>query len=268
MERTPKQIWNDLRRQEVSGGEWENKGLEKFEKLRLLVDEMIEALYENGSGIDSFFQAVGQGVVDAQRGLDEQTLDYLADNPVVPTTFRIPKTTAEIHFSAKQRTSGSLLARVFSRTEEQEQMTRHSVQFEVVAVPPPPELLQELNTWLAGFVVTNLAIRRLVRDGLVRFASDATPDSKKERADRLVTLFNRTIVLQGGGSFGLLLLFEDGNDEKWKIDGLSIDPTAPADATFWLAQPLVAVAGGMAKHLAPFLTVQQSRLDLLDPRAS
>ena len=60
----------------------------KLNGLRRLKDVLtqVEALAPAASqtSIDSFFRAVGRGMLEAQRDLDEQTSEYLASQPPLP----------------------------------------------------------------------------------------------------------------------------------------------------------------------------------------
>ncbi|MCP4693737.1 MAG: hypothetical protein GY859_37230, partial [Desulfobacterales bacterium] len=114
-------------------------------------------------GIDAFFKNVGEGLVQAQKSMDSRTVEYLATDPAIPSVFRIPKVNAELSFSLKQGTSGGFLAQLLSGGEDEKTMA-HKVNFDIVSVPPPPEVVQQLGvSWLGSFVVTDLITRRRLK---------------------------------------------------------------------------------------------------------
>ena len=91
-----------------------------------------------------FFQQVADGVVKAQRSLDTVSAGYLADarrQPhVLPSVFRIPKVSAEAKFALESTDGKTVNLVFFKKTEEATTRHQQTVQFDVMAVPPPPEL--------------------------------------------------------------------------------------------------------------------------------
>lgn len=129
-------------------------------KLRRLVNDL-EQLVEGADDVGGdvaefaeFFETVASGVVQAQRTLDRETADYLEDirgkGYLLPTTFRIPKVSAEIKFGFKS-VSGSRLNLIFyGDSSEQTSRNEQSMSFDIVAAPLTPEARDELAGGGAG----------------------------------------------------------------------------------------------------------------------
>lgn len=96
--------------------------------------------------LSEFFQYVGNGVIDAQKTLDRQSAAYVQAQgggaaPSLPTVYRVPKVSAEIQFAIESTKSESLNILVASRDEEKRRSMQQKIAFDIVAMPPPPELL-------------------------------------------------------------------------------------------------------------------------------
>ncbi len=104
---------------------------------------------EDQISFTDFLRSVGKGMVDSQEQLDVLSRGYLqhgAQKPhVMPTVFRMPTLTADIKF-ALQTSSKKTTNLIFYRKENQAtSMHQQSLQFEIAAVPPPPEVLSALS---------------------------------------------------------------------------------------------------------------------------
>ncbi len=104
---------------------------------------------EDQISFTDFLRSVGEGMVDSQEQLDVLSRGYLqrgAQKPyVLPTVFRIPTLTADIKF-ALQTSSKKTTNLIFYRKENQATtMHQQSLQFEIAAVPPPPEVMSALS---------------------------------------------------------------------------------------------------------------------------
>ena len=243
--------WKEIRTTTKDSLSESNKK-EKLKKLRRLTAELERELEEEVAGIDGFFETVGEGIIKAQKSLDVRTIEYLATRPAVPTAFRIPKTSAEIHFSASERSSGGFLAKIFTGDEETEKMTKHKVSFDVVAIPPPPEVIQQMGlSWLANFVVSDLLNRKRLKSVIEKLAVNVSTErdrleketgnnnpkvkelkAKYRRLGRFISDYSRTIILRGAGGYAFLLIFKGKQTEV--LDILSLydleDLSNPANA--------------------------------------
>ncbi len=187
------------------------------EQCRKLAAELEYLAPVPSSGIEAFFDAVGQGVVNAQQTLDDQTAIYLSKKSSFPTAFRIPKASAEIQFSASERKDGGFLARIFTDTTATEKATKHKVTFDIVAAPLPPELAQQPSLpWMSAFVVTDLPTRRSLFKNAKEFhgkiPSGDENKNLKARAFRICEKFNRTVIVQAGDVYAVLLVYRPDKD--------------------------------------------------------
>ena len=132
-----------------------------------------------------FFSQVSSGLVNAQRNLDDQSADYLktiANRPhALPTTFRIPKVSAEFKF-ALDTTKGSGVNLIFFQAQKTaEEQHQQTVNFDIVAVPPPTGL-----------------VAPPAQASIVRLKSDRADILKAATSlpDPVVTDFDRVIILE------------------------------------------------------------------------
>ena len=105
---------------------------------------------ENGveSELSSFLVNIGEAVVDAQRELDKESERYLSETAgkdhLVSSVFKIPKVSANIKFAVNRRRGKKFGILVSRRKTESETSLNQGLDFEVMAVPPPPEVLSEI----------------------------------------------------------------------------------------------------------------------------
>lgn len=144
-----KKIW-EKNKDAIRGlvGSQEPPNAADIKTIRKVLDE-IDACRGDGRPISSFFEAVGTGIVVAQRQLDDQSYKYNEGKPLVdsdpqrekpemPTLFRIPRVSAEIQFNIRSASESGFNILIAQSKEEQEQSVQQKVSFEVVAAPPPP----------------------------------------------------------------------------------------------------------------------------------
>lgn len=95
-----------------------------------------------------FLVTVGESLVEAQERLDARSRDYLSQArpgvPVLPTLFRIPKLAADMKFEVDTTKTKGLNLIFVSNKDQTTQRNQQSINFEIVAVPPPPEVLREI----------------------------------------------------------------------------------------------------------------------------
>ena len=102
------------------------------------------------SSFSGFIQSVGESLSEAQKSLDSQARDALRatsfnEVPLLPTLYRIPKLSAEVKFAFGEKTQEGLNLIFFSKKEQASEEHQQSIAFDIVATPPPPELLERLK---------------------------------------------------------------------------------------------------------------------------
>jgi len=127
----------------------------KFDEVAALWEKLRDVVQESKSGdISEFFHAIGSGVIDAQRRLDHASQEYvrgLLSQPERPgaastaSLFRIPRVTAELKCSLESSHEKKLNLVFYSDRNDVRELHQQSIQLEVVAVPVPPDYLQELQ---------------------------------------------------------------------------------------------------------------------------
>lgn len=99
--------------------------------------------------LETFFDEVGQGMLAAQRQLDQASADYnrwaAARGGAQPSAFRIPKASAEFQFGTQTTEEGGFNLLILSDKHSTQNTITHKVSFDVVSVPPPPETLLALS---------------------------------------------------------------------------------------------------------------------------
>ncbi len=96
----------------------------------------------NSVGIEfaRFIESVGLAMVQSQQQLDRESERYLrSEHPGgQPAIFRLPRLRAEARFDLEQTTGSNTNLVFYRRTGSDKEERSHSVEFEIVAVPPPP----------------------------------------------------------------------------------------------------------------------------------
>jgi len=211
-----KEIKSQIRRVQSSLGELaENLSVEraaaKLEKVSREVGKLEEVTPGGtpATDIETFFRTVGDGIVSAQTELDERSRHYLAGRPdhAVPSVYRIPKASAEISFAMKQESSKKFSVLVFSSGDSRQQSQQHKVSFDILAAPPPPELMGNLERPRIGLdFVADIGEREQALEKLRRFAKTASEEHKvRIRALTRPKAFRRTIVFRDDQHWLLLM---------------------------------------------------------------
>lgn len=127
----------------------------KFDEVVALWEKLRDVVQQSKSGdISEFFHAIGSGVIDAQKRLDRASQEYvrgLLSGPEQPgasstaSLFRIPRVTAELKCSLESSHEKKLNLVFYSDRNDVRELHQQSIQLEVVAVPVPPDYLQELQ---------------------------------------------------------------------------------------------------------------------------
>lgn len=133
-----------------------NDAREEYERLNQRWDTLADlALDQPRLSFADFLSEVGEAAVSTQKKLDEANRDAIAstiDHGYTPSgVFKLPKVTGDIKFAFAE-TKSKRLGLVFkSEREGSEVSNEQSLRFDVVSVPPPPEMLQALNKLPALF---------------------------------------------------------------------------------------------------------------------
>jgi len=159
--------------------------------------------------IQTFFQTVGEGVIAAQKALDERSKQYLDSRPVhvLPSVFRIPKASAEIQFAIESTETEKFSVLVFGSSDSRQQSQQHKVSFDIVAAPPPPDIMAKLSELpLRALLVANRDERRIAREKVSDFAQTVSGGIRK-KAQKFAKeeTFRKVLVLRGNELWALLL---------------------------------------------------------------
>jgi hypothetical protein len=141
-------------------------------------------------GLETFFDEVGRGMLAAQQQLDQASFEYNAQaqaNGVQPTAFRIPRASAEFQFGTESTESGGFDLLILSSEHTTKDSITQKVSFDVVAVPPPPEVMLALSQERAG-------LRGLLEG--VRNDADAS-ESERDLARLLIEHLKQARWLRG-----------------------------------------------------------------------
>lgn len=149
-------------------------------------------------GLETFFESVSRGMIDAQRDLDRRSVEYSgsAAPGALPTAFRIPKANAEFQFGIESSTTRGLNVLILSAEQSQKEMVRHKVSFDVVAVPPPPEVVARIATERPGLAAR---LRKLADD-------PETEADESEAAKTLADNIRNALWLSGPEGILVVLL--------------------------------------------------------------
>lgn len=133
-----------------------------WDKLRSQVDK------SNRGDIADFFDAIGSGVIGAQKRLDRASQQYvisalrkqtqgaedgsLATAPIAANAsmFRIPRVTAELKCSLETSRDKKLNLVFYSDRTDVKELHQQTISLEVVAVPVPPDYLNQLRARAAA----------------------------------------------------------------------------------------------------------------------
>lgn len=168
----------------------------------------------NAIRLSTFFAEVGRGLVDAQRELDSESRRYLEETRNsqgfgLPSVFRVPKVSAEFQMALENKDDKGFNVIVFSKEESERRAMQQKVSFDIVSIPPTPELLQ------------GLAERELVRARLQATQSGPSySGADKELAKTMAGNLDRVAIVPGPAGWLLACVAED------KQLGLAVVPVA------------------------------------------
>jgi hypothetical protein len=156
----------------------------------------IEQEHPVPGNIGDFLADIGDSVAAAQERLDELTLEYLEWRERegralgLPTSFRLPRVHAEMSFELTEM-SASRVGLIFPRRQAQHSRARdHKISFDVVAVPPPPDMDEPSPLRL---LLASDDARKRVLEALQAAPRSAAVAAKLRRA---IERFERTPVIR------------------------------------------------------------------------
>ena len=154
---------------------------------------------ENGveSELSSFLVNIGEAVVDAQRELDKESERYLSETAgkdhLVSSVFKIPKVSANIKFAVNNKRGKKFGILVSRRKTESETSLNQGLDFEVMAVPPPPEVLAEIIK--NGMPRFSFELSRSGRERIFNVIENLIGNKKNHKLALLVNEENRDRVV-------------------------------------------------------------------------
>lgn len=137
----------------------------KYDEVATLWEKLRDLTNKSQSGdIADFFDAIGSGVIGAQKRLDRASEEYvrsalsassevmedgtpaLDSIPANASMFRIPRVTAELKCSLETNRDKKLNLVFYSDRSDVRELHQQTISLEVVAVPVPPDYLNQLKT--------------------------------------------------------------------------------------------------------------------------
>lgn len=201
-----KQSLEDLQGKLLHIGAAVNAALGSFETEEPLPEEQDRAVRtrgatsEEGTAFSDFLAEIGDSVVQSQEKLDQRSIDYLQsirNRPYIPPTlFRIPKIAAELKIALEENKNKKLNVILYSQQTQMKQLQEQSLNFEIAAVPPSPELLQILQdqTPRIEFLFDNLK-RLAVFKALDELGPNQSNPKLKAQLKRIAAAENQNQVL-------------------------------------------------------------------------
>ncbi len=171
--------------------------------------------------IEDFLAQVGESMVAAQAELDRQSFGYNAARPpgALPSAYRIPKVQAEIGFTMARKRARRFGIFALGRSASGEKGHSNSVSFEIIAVPPSPQMLEDLP--LAARLITHPADRDGIKAALASALTETTVSTTV--AKQMFQNFHSVLVLV--------------HEQRWLLchvlkEAKSGDKSAPARLAF------------------------------------
>jgi hypothetical protein len=177
---------------------------------------------------DGFFAEIADGFVNAQSKLDVASAEYLkqvSTKPhVLPSVFRMPKLNADMKFALEKKEGKGLQLLFFKNESTTTNLNEQSVHFEIVAAPPPANLLVAPVTVSVLFSKSRRAeLFKIIQDFLLPSPNN-TPAKTDSALDRKNLMANpeRVIIISVDGDRRFLLTVADnaaaGNVGLWYLD--------------------------------------------------
>jgi hypothetical protein len=207
-----------------------------------------------------FLTSVGQAVVDTQKQLDEASRKYLESADRVPTAsptvFRMPKLSGRMQFEVQFDKSKTVNLIFHSETDKAKTLNQQSVEFDIVAVPASPDVLNALQNMAPTL--------SLVLDPAVRADLAAARDAAPVKAENIPSDIDlqRAIIAQISGpglTRGTYLVFCAGEGDNLVGTWLLQDKTL--QVIYKYGRRNSEFEDVLRKLLAPVADVQQKFLN-------
>lgn len=191
-----------------------------FLQLRDDLNEMLQRIPSEAqqTNLEGFFDDVSSSLVAAQQALDEKSKLYIQEaaknSHIQPSVFRIPKASAKFQFAMEKGTSRGFNLFVFSSETSENTRMQHSVSFDVVASPPPVDLLSRQQQ--GGDIPAadhRVAVRRMLKEILEGVTQSTTPKWRLVRDQLVADIFSAQVLTDGQRHLILTKGQIDGNEK-------------------------------------------------------
>lgn len=164
--------------------------------------------------VATFLEGMANSMVSIQRRLDAHNTEYLttalSDPAVVPAQFRMPRLSAELHFALEKVTSEGWDILIYEKANEARELHQQTLTAEMVAAPPPPELLESLR---AVTPLVSLVLAPNERNQIRLLVEQGQPRVQKELLETWArVLIFRAQTTTSGGEYLLALSRGTDND--------------------------------------------------------
>ena len=168
--------------------------------------------FKEGISIGSFIEQFGEGVVNAQEELDRRSKTYLSKlqnadeaTAALPSLYRIPKATAELSFSMEYEKERGFNLFVFGKKDARTERQQQKISFDIVAAPPPVELLEALSVAeMDAAWVLNILEREQILESISQNLASETDAVKIGNIKALKNNFDRTLAFRKGALLHLI----------------------------------------------------------------
>ena len=193
--------------------------------------------------VGTFLEGMASSMVGIQRRLEAHNTEYLAtalsDPAVVPAQFRMPKLSAELHFALEQVSSEGWDILIYEKANEARELHQQTLTAEMVAAPPPPELLERLR---AETPQVSLVLAPKQRAQIRRTVEQSEPRVQSELLDswaRVLIFRGQEAARKSGAGAEYLLALSRGTDDDGDLGiwHVCLDPPSVAVARRYGVKP-------------------------------
>ena len=184
------------------------KNLESIGTKRQKALDVIEGVLEvkDALGLQKFFENVSTSLIEAQKDLNKQSLDYIKHTQnrsprLPPAYYTIPSVKAEMKVGFSQISQRGVNLVLFTNKDQRDNYGESTISFELVSAPPPPgpTLFGDYVVPVPRFIVLGEK-----RENILRFAQHRSPILKNQL--QFASLQHEAVVLQ----------YEHGKDACWR----------------------------------------------------
>lgn len=176
---------------------------------------------EPSSTFADFLGEVGRAAVDTQKRLDlanrAAVAAGLAAGGVPLGVFQMPKLHGEIRFALEKIDSKQVGLVFYSKKQQEQSRNEQSLAFDILSVPPPPELIQSVRR---SSTALSLVLARTQRDEIFTVLDQVKEILGKDETPQAASLLEKHRSLLKG----------DPKERDTVIMIPRIDATAPADS--------------------------------------